>query len=114
MGVLESLVSTAEADVDLLRVRNGQGDIFSYRRPVDFVFLAPNKSQADAVAGFLVDYRYANTSVSPSDDAFCITATIVMCLEQQEILSVSGFMRCIAALFSVTYDGWGASVATAA
>jgi hypothetical protein len=48
--------------------------------------------------------------VSATDGEFRVVATIDMPVEQQEILCVSGFMRCVAALFSVSYDGWGAPI----
>ena len=110
MGILDELVSTAMADVDLLQIRDRHGDVFVHRRPVDFVFVATSESQASAVAGFLSDYRYATTSITPVDDMFSITATVTMSVEQQELLAVSGFMQCMATLFKVTYDGWGAPV----
>lgn len=108
MSMLESLVATVSADIDLLRVRDGQGDIFAHPRSVDFIFVTPSESQAAAVAGFLSDFRYADTSIAQVNDVFRVMATIAMGLEQKELLAVSGFMRCIATLFNVTYDGWGA------
>jgi len=112
MSIIEELIASAHDDTDLMRVRDGQGDIFSVRRQVDFVFRTTDVAQAGSVAGFLADYRYADTSMSEVDNQFRVVATITMSLEQQEILSVSGFMQCIAALFSVTYDGWGAAIET--
>lgn len=53
MSMVESLVATVEADIDLLRIRDGQGDVFAHRRPVDFVFVTDSEPQAAAVAGFL-------------------------------------------------------------
>ncbi len=114
MSIVDELVSTVSADIDLLRIRDGQGDIFAHRRPVDFLFATTDERQAAAVAGFLADYRYADTSLTPVNDGFRVVATIAMSVEQQELLAVSGFMRCIAALFTVTYDGWGAPVVKSA
>lgn len=114
MSIVDELASTVSADTDLLRIRDGQGDVFAHRRSVDFVFVTASESQAAAVAGFLADYRYANTSITPVNDEFRVVATIKMSLEQQELLAVSGFMRCIAALFTVNYDGWGAPLVKSA
>ncbi|SFW28155.1 Regulator of ribonuclease activity B [Luteibacter sp. UNCMF366Tsu5.1] len=114
MSIVDELVSTVSADIDLLRIRDGQGNVFAHRRPVDFVFVTESEPQATNVAGFLADYRYADTSVTPVNGEFRVVATIVMSVEQQELLAVSGFMRCIAALFTVTYDGWGAPVVKSA
>lgn len=110
MSIVDDLISTEGADIDLLRIRDSQGDVFNHRRAVDFVFVTASEPQANAVAGFLADYRYAETSVAPVTDEFRVVATIAMSLEQPELLAVSGFMCCIAALFGVTYDGWGAPI----
>jgi hypothetical protein len=112
MNVVNELTKTACADTDLLRIRDAQGDVFTVRRPVDFIFHASDERQAMSVAGFLADYQYAETTVSAVDGEFRVVATIAMAVEQQEVLAVSGFMQCVAALFSVTYDGWGAPIVT--
>jgi hypothetical protein len=114
MSIVKELATNAQADTDLLRVRDAQGDAFGIRRPVDFVLLTDNAQQAAAAAGFLADYQFASTNISAVNGMSRIVATIHMSLEQQEILAVSGFMQCIAALFSLTYDGWGAAIKTAA
>ncbi|UPG95259.1 ribonuclease E inhibitor RraB [Luteibacter aegosomatissinici] len=110
MSIVKELIDSANADIALLRVRDTQGDVFAIRRPVDFTFRSGDERQAASVAGFLSDYRFAETAISAVDGEFRIVATIAMPVEQQEILSVSGFMQCIAALFTVTYDGWGAPI----
>lgn len=38
MSVLENLVATVRADIDLLQLRDQQGDVFAMSRPVDFLF----------------------------------------------------------------------------
>ncbi|MET4675944.1 hypothetical protein ACVKN3_001683 [Luteibacter sp. PvP120] len=37
-----------------------------------------------------------------------------MAVEQYAVLSVARFMQCIAALFQVSYDGWGAPIVSEA
>ena len=110
MSIINELIESSRADIELLRVRDAQGDVFAIRRPVDFIFRTCDERQASIVGGLLSDYRYAETSVSATDGEFRVVATIDMPVEQQEILCVSGFMRCVAALFSVSYDGWGAQI----
>ncbi len=113
MSILKDSSSTSQADIDLLRIRDLQGDVFARHRPVDFVFVSTDKDQASAVAGFLSDYQYATTTLTSSDSEYRVVATISMAVEQQVILSVSGFMKCVAALFKVNYDGWGARIVSA-
>jgi len=110
MSIVEDLVTTARADVDLLGLRDRQGDMFAIPRPVDFIFLAADERQASAVAGFLSDYRYAKTATTNANGEFRVVASISMAVEQPALLAVSGFMQCIASLFRVVYDGWGAPI----
>ncbi|MDQ7994260.1 MAG: ribonuclease E inhibitor RraB [Luteibacter sp.] len=110
MSIVKDLASNAQADIDLLRLRDRQGDVFARHRSVDFVFVSEDEAQASAVAGFLSDYQYATTMLTSSGGDYRVVATISMSVEQQVILSVSGFMTCIAALFQVSYDGWGAPI----
>jgi regulator of ribonuclease activity B len=105
--VIDELMTAAAADTDVLRVLDSQGDVFATAREVDFLFRTDVEKQARAVAGFLSDYQYARTSYESDDSEHRVLATIVMPVEQNVILSVSGFMLLIARLFSVTYDGWG-------
>ncbi|MET4677164.1 MULTISPECIES: hypothetical protein [unclassified Luteibacter] len=49
MSILKDLGSTSQADIDLLRLRDRQGDVFARHRPVDFVFISTDKDQASAV-----------------------------------------------------------------
>ena len=105
--VIDELMTAAAADTDVLRVLDSQGDVFATARKVDFLFRADVEKQARAVAGFLSDYQYARTAYESDDSGHRVLATIVMPLDQNVILSVSGFMLLIAKLFSVTYDGWG-------
>jgi len=110
MSIVKDLAATAQADIDLLRFRDRQGDVFACHRPVDFLFVSTEYSRASAVAGFLSDYQYATTTLTTADGEYRVVATISMAVEQHAMLSVSGFMQCIAALFQVNYDGWGAPI----
>ncbi|WP_285404941.1 ribonuclease E inhibitor RraB [Luteibacter sp. ME-Dv--P-043b] len=114
MNIVKELASIAHADIDLLRLRDQQGDVFARHRPVDFVFVSMEESQASAMAGFLSDYQYATTTLTSAEGEYRVVATISMAVEQHEILSVSGFMQCIAVLFKVSYDGWGAPIVSEA
>jgi Regulator of ribonuclease activity B len=105
--VINELMTAAAADIDVLRVLDNQRDVFSTAREVDFLFRTDVEKQAHAVAGFLSDFQYARTSYERDNSEHRVLATIVMPVEQNVILSVSGFMLLIAKLFSVSYDGWG-------
>ncbi|QWT21345.1 ribonuclease E inhibitor RraB [Bacillus sp. NP157] len=111
MSIVEDLIANATADVDLLRLRDRQGDVFGTLRDVDFVFSSVTEKQAGVVASFLTEYQYvATASVQEVAGEFRVTATLNMPTEQNVLGCVSGFMQCIAALYSVTYDGWGANI----
>jgi hypothetical protein len=102
------------ADIDLLAIRRAQHDVASERRAVDFTFVTDTEAKARAIAGFLMDFGYAATRIHPEEASYRILASIEMPLDQQLLLSVSGFMFCIGELFSGHYDGWGAVVVPSA
>jgi len=110
MAIVETLMETAVADVDLLRAMDAQGDDFNITRDVDFCLIAPSAEKASTVAGFVNDYQYGSASVQQVDGQFRVLVVIHMPVLQHNILAVSGFMTCISALFGVTYDGWGCVV----
>lgn len=110
MSIIEKLAAAAGADLDLLAVRRAQDDRACETRMVDFAFVTELEASARAIAGFLVDFGYAGTRACPEDAGYRVLASIEMPLDQQVLLSVSGFMLCIAELFSARYDGWGAII----
>jgi hypothetical protein len=110
MTIIEDLIATAVADVDVLRTMDAQGDRFSTPRSVEFIFTSETESQASAVAGFLAENQYAVTRWEPSQNGYFVEAVVFMPIEQNVLSSVSGFMQCVAKLFAVTYDGWGSMV----
>ncbi|WP_124632603.1 hypothetical protein [Burkholderia cenocepacia] len=57
VSVIETLMETAVADVDQLRVMDAQGDDFGVPREVDFCLIAPSAEKASIVSGFINDYR---------------------------------------------------------
>ncbi|RQS53484.1 ribonuclease E inhibitor RraB [Burkholderia sp. Bp8984] len=110
VSVIETLMETAVADVDQLRVMDTQGDDFGVPREVDFCLIAPSAEKASIVSGFINDYQYGRASVEQVDDHFRVLVFINMPVLQHNILAVSGFMTCISAFFGLTYDGWGCVV----
>ena len=108
MSVVDVLLENAKADVELLRLSDSRGDVFSRPRDVDFLFVVPSKDKGSLIAGFVNDNQYGKAAVQVSDDgSVSVLVTVNMPIEQNVIHSVSGLMACIAALFGVTYDGWG-------
>ena len=105
--MITELMTMVTADIDVLRLLDSQGDIFATPREVDFLFRTDGEERARLLAGFLSDYQYARTSFESDESGYRVLAKIVMPVEQNVILSVSGFMLLLAKLFSVTYDGWG-------
>ncbi|XQF94447.1 hypothetical protein ACOBV9_20445 (plasmid) [Pseudoalteromonas espejiana] len=53
MSVISKLMEASEADTDVLRRLNAEGDDFSKFREVDFI-KCESKDKADTVAGFLM------------------------------------------------------------
>jgi hypothetical protein len=107
MSVVDTLMETAKADTDLLRTLDSQGDHFATPRDVDFLLRAPSKEKAEIVSGFINDHQFGTASLQEQDGQYCVLVIINMAIRQQAILSVSGFMGCICALFGLEYDGWG-------
>ncbi|GLQ45240.1 hypothetical protein GCM10007862_02910 [Dyella lipolytica] len=110
MSVIEILMSGATADVDVLRSLDKHGDDFSIARDVDFVLRTPIKEKAETVIGFINDYQYGLARLEQPENEYRVLVTITMPIQQHVILSVSGFMSCLGALFGVEYDGWGCPV----
>lgn len=107
MPLVDTLMETARADTDLLRKLDSQGDQFAVPRDVDFLLRAPSKEKAEIVSGFINDYQFGAASLQEQDGQYSVLVIINMAIQQQAILSVSGFMGCICALFGLDYDGWG-------
>jgi hypothetical protein len=107
MSVISKLMEATEADTDVLRSLDSNGDDFSRFREVDFTFKCQSKEKADTVAGFLDDYKYGRASVIFEDDQYMVQVLIDMPVTQNILLSDSAYMTCIAELKSVEIDGWG-------
>ncbi|GLQ47511.1 hypothetical protein GCM10007862_25620 [Dyella lipolytica] len=110
MSVVESLMSGAAADVDVLRSLDQHGDDFSVARDVDFVFRTPTKEKAETVIGFINDHQYGVARLEQTENEYRVLVMINMPIQQHVILSVSGFMSCMGTLFGLEYDGWGCPV----
>ena len=107
MSVISKLMEAAEADTDVLRRLDSNGDDFSKFREVDFTFKCPNEEKAKTVAGFLDDFQYGRTGVICEEDQYLVDLRIDMPVTQNVLLCVSGFMTCIAELYDIEIDGWG-------
>lgn len=107
MSLVEKLMESAIADTELLRSLDSQGDSFSTPRDVDFLLRAPSREKADIAAGFINAYQFGIATTQEHSGQHSVQVVINMAIQQQAILSVSGFMGCICALFGLEYDGWG-------
>jgi hypothetical protein len=110
MSVVQQLMKVAAADTDVLESLDKQGDNFSVPRKVDFLFLAESQEKAAIVAGFINAYQYGVAIAQQHEGEHSVCVEIHMPVLQNVVLSVSGFMACIAQLFGVEYDGWGCKV----
>jgi len=107
MSIVETLLDTAYQDTQLLTDNDEKGDNFSIPRDIEFVLYAEDKEKADTVASFINDNRYGDASFEEVEDQYRILVVVNMPSSQQLVCSVSGLMACVAALFTVEYDGWG-------
>jgi hypothetical protein len=110
MTVLDTLIQAAVSDTDLLRKLDGQGDLFSIPRDVEFLLRAPTAEKATTVAGFINDYQYGVATPQDLDASPSVLVVVHMPIEQHAVQSVSGFMACVCDLFGLDYDGWGCVV----
>ena len=113
MAIIDTLMETAVADTDLLRVFDRQGDNLSAPRDVAFLLRAPSADKANLVASFINDYQYGVANAQDLEDSPSVLVVIHMPIEQHAILSVSGFMACVCELFGLDYDGWECDVRVA-
>ncbi len=110
MSVIQKLMKGAMADADVLRSLDEQGDDVTAPRDVDFLLRAPSRDKAELAADFINDYRYGRANVEEDEDNCSVLVIINMPVTQHVILSVSGFMACVAELFELEFDGWGCEI----
>ncbi|PRF97434.1 ribonuclease E inhibitor RraB [Burkholderia ambifaria] len=106
MSTVTTLMDTAVADVELLRVLDADGDNFSIPRDVEFLLKGPTEEKASIVANFINDYQYGRAEVLQWEQVHRVLVVINMPIQQPNILSVSGFMACLCLLYGMEYDGW--------
>lgn len=107
MSTVATLMDTAVADVELLRVLDADGDDFSIPRDVEFLLRGSSAEKASIVACFVNDHQYGRASLDQLGDIYRVLVVINMPIQQHNILSVSGFMACLCMLYGLEYDGWG-------
>lgn len=107
MSIIKELMDSAISDTDVLRALDIQGDDFGIFREVDFSFRCPTPEKAKIVAGFIDEYQFGHATVTLDNGENKVLVIIKMPIAQNIILSVSGFMTCIANLYEVEFEGWG-------
>jgi regulator of RNase E activity RraB len=107
MSLVDSLLSTAQADTELLIQNDRLGDDFSIPRDVDFLIKTSDEETAKTIASFVADNQYGQTRVERIEDGFRVSVLVRMPITQPVICSVSALMVCLAHLFNADYDGWG-------
>jgi hypothetical protein len=110
MSVIESLISGAKADADVLSTLSSHGDNFSIGRDVDFTFHTQSAQKAERLQQFVNDNCYGSAFIESLEGDFRILVRITTPIQQPIIFSISGFMACLGTLFDVEYDGWGCPV----
>jgi hypothetical protein len=105
MSIVDKLMDSAIADTDVLRRLDQEGDRFEMFRDVDFTFVAESPEKAVIIRDFVNDHYYGEAAVE--DDSCEVRVVVHMPVTQSVILSVSGFMNCVAELFGAELEGWG-------
>lgn len=109
-AVVELLMETAQADVDLLIKNQQLGDQSAVARDVDFYLYAPTFDKANLVAGFINDYRYGRATAASDGENHKILVQLKMPTDQHVLCAVSGFFACLSKIYGIEYDGWETSV----
>ncbi len=108
MSMIERLMESAEADADVLRSLDSQGDDFREFRAVDFLIEAPSEEKAELICGFINDFNYGAAQLTGEvEGVYQVTVIIDMPVTQNIVSSIAGFMNCIASLFDGSLNGWG-------
>jgi hypothetical protein len=107
MSLVDVLMESSVADTDVLRTLNSQDDDFAIPRDVDFLLKASTKKKAEIAAGFINDHQFGVATTQEHDGEYSVQVVLHMAIQQHVILSVSGFMGSVCALFGLDYDGWG-------
>ena len=108
MAIVEQLMEASEADIDVLRSLDEQGDDFKKFREVDFLIEAPDSEKAETICGFINDFHYGRAVYEGEIESLHrVIVYIEMPVTQHIITSVSGFLICVASLFGGNLNGWG-------
>jgi hypothetical protein len=110
-SIFDLLHENAVANLDLLRLSDRQGDVFTNPREVDFAFKAVQGENANDLAEYVNEKNFGKASVQNLEDGtYRVIVLIDMPITQNLIFSVSAFMLCLSRLFLVDYDGWGSII----
>ncbi|GAB2180867.1 hypothetical protein DLREEDagrD3_10900 [Denitratisoma sp. agr-D3] len=107
MPIIDTLLTAAYEDTQLLIKNDALGDDFSVPRDVDFVLRTKEKEKAETISLFVQDNQYGVPRIEEVEGDFRIVVTIHMPITQQVLCSVSGLMGCLSEIFGAEYDGWG-------
>ena len=107
MSVIDTLLTAAYEDTQLLIKNNELGDDFSIPRDVEFVLRVREKEKAETISSFVQDNQYGVPHIEEAENDFRVVVTISMPITQQVLCSVSGLMGCLSEIFGAEYDGWG-------
>ena len=75
MSTVATLMDTAVADVELLRVLDADGDDFSIPRDVEFLLRGSSAEKASIVASFVNDHQYGRASLDQSTHRGSVQST---------------------------------------
>lgn len=114
MSIAKLLMDTAVQDSRVLVKNRELGDRAEISRDIEFVFYAKNEERARLVASFVTDYRYGRPAVKRVEqngaDAWQLLITIQAPMSENIVMTLSAFMVCLAQVYDLDYDGWGANI----
>ena len=114
MSIAKLLMDTAVKDSQLYFKNQELGDHSEVPRDIDFYLYANNEERAKLVAGFVTDYRYGRPSLERVEHRGAVSWRLLIRIHAPQteniIMTLSGFMVCLAQIYNLDYDGWGCVV----
>lgn len=110
MTLVTSLADEASMDIELLKAIKSQGDNWSIARNLEFMMETKSKNNAEKAASFIQNNQFGETKILEVGGLYVLMVFVEMPLHVNAVLSVSGFMTCIADMFNLKGTGWAANV----
>jgi hypothetical protein len=115
MGIREVFENQLEWDRRVFDQLQQRGDLHTRARPIDHSFIADERAGLDDLARLLEDMSFQLSGVLEEigEDGrryYRLEAQTISTTDWHSIVKVSLLMCAFAAIYRVSYDGWGTSV----